>query len=145
MINYTWNIIRLDCAPSENGLTNVVKVIHWGFTGQDENGVSASMNNSYPLPSPSPEAFAEYSTLTEATVIGWLENNLDVGYLQTYLSNDIASKYNPPITQLPLPWTNEEELPVTEESVLVMEDVVEETAPAEETAPVEQTFPNIEI
>ena len=108
MINYTWNISRLDCAPSENGLTNVVKVINWGLTGIDENGTSASMSNLYPLPSPTPEGFTDYSTLTEETVIGWLESNLDVGYLQTVLANEIASKYNPHITPLPLPWIKAE-------------------------------------
>ena len=108
MITYTWDIFRLDCAPSENGLTNVVKTIHWILQAQDENGVSASINNSYPLPSPTPEGFTDYSTLTEEIVIGWLESNLDVGYLHTYLANEIASKYNPPITSLPLPWTNVE-------------------------------------
>jgi hypothetical protein len=113
MITYTWSISRLDCAPSENGLTNVVKVINWSFTGQDENGVLASLSNSYPLPSPSPEAFTDYSTLTEETVISWLESNLDVGYLQTVLANEIASKYNPPITPLPIPWIKDEE-PVIE-------------------------------
>jgi len=106
MITYTWSIFKLDCAPSENGLTNVVKVIHWILQAQDDNGTSTSLSNSYPLPSPSPEAFTDYSTLTEATVIGWLEGNLDVGYLQTVLANEIASKYNPPITSLPLPWMN---------------------------------------
>ena len=106
MITYTWSISQLDCAPSENGLTNVVKVIHWGLTGQDENGMSASISNSYPLPSPSLEAFTDYATLTEATVISWLEGNLDIGYLQTTLANEIASKYNPPITPLPLPWNS---------------------------------------
>jgi hypothetical protein len=115
MITYTWSISKLDCAPSENELTDVVKVIHWSLTGQDENGVSASMSNSYPLPSPSPEGFTDYSTLAEETVIGWLENNLDVGYLQTVLANEIASKYNPPITPLPLPWIRVEEPVVTEE------------------------------
>ena len=113
MITYTWNISRMDCAPSENGLTNVVKVINWGLTGIDENGTSASMSNSYPLPSPTPEGFTDYSTLTEETVIGWLESNLDVGYLQTVLANEIASNYNPPITPLPLPWIKVEE-PVIE-------------------------------
>ena len=127
MINYTWNIIRLDCAPSENGLTNVVKVIHWSLTGSDENGLSASINNSYPLPSPTPEGFTDYSTLTEETVIGWLESNLDVGYLQTKIANEIATQYNPPITPLPLPWIKVEE-PVVEEPVLEFgeEPVVEE-------------------
>jgi hypothetical protein len=123
MINYTWSIFRLDCAPSENGLTDVVKVIHWILQAQDENGITASCNNSYPLPSPTPEAFTDYSTLTEETVIGWLESNLDVGYLQTRLTNEIATQYNPPITPLPLPWVKVEEPIITEEPVL---EVVEE-------------------
>ena len=114
MITYTWGISQLDCAPSENGLTNVVKVIHWGLTGRDENGTSASISNSYPLPEPNPEGFTDYSTLTEATVISWLESTLDIGYLHTSLANEIASKYNPPITQLPLPWIPVEK-PVVEE------------------------------
>jgi hypothetical protein len=130
MITYTWSISKLDCAPTENGLTDVVKIIHWNLTGQDENGISASMNNSYPLPSPSPEGFADYSTLAEETVIGWLESNLDVGYLQTYLANEIASKYNPPIASLPLPWIKVEEPVVVEE--VVTEEVVEEPVVVEE-------------
>ena len=116
MITYTWSISKLDCAPSENGLTNIVKVIHWSLTGQDENQISASMSNSYPLSTPSPEAFADYSTLTQETVIGWLESNLDVGYIKSILSNEISSQYNPPITPLPLPWIKSEE-PVLEETV----------------------------
>jgi len=117
MITYTWNISQLDCAPSENGLTNIVKVIHWGLTGVDENGISASMSNSYPLSSPSPEGFADYSTLTKETVISWLENNLDVGYIKSRLSNEIASQYNPPITSLPLPWENVSSEPTLEEKI----------------------------
>ena len=117
MITYSWSISKLDCAPEENGLTNIVKVIHWGLTGIDENGVSASMSNSYPLPSPSPEGFSDYSTLTEATVIGWLENNLDVEYIKSKLSNEITSQYNPPITPLPLPWIKVEETTTTEQTL----------------------------
>ena len=131
MITYTWSISKLDCAPAENGLTNIVKVIHWGFTGIDENGVSASMSNSYPLSTPSPEAFTDYSTLTEATVISWLESNLDVGYIKSRLSNEIASQYNPPITPLPLPWIKVEEPVVVEE---------ETTTTTEETTTTEQTL-----
>jgi hypothetical protein len=128
MITYTWSISKLDCAPAENGLTNIVKVIHWGLVGVDENGVSASMSNSYPLPSPSPEAFTDYSTLTQETVISWLESNLDVGYIKSRLSNEIASQYNPPITSLPLPW------------IRVEEPVVEEETTTEETTTTEQTL-----
>ena len=126
MITYTWSISKLDCAPAENGLTNIVKVIHWGLVGVDENGVSASMSNSYPLSSPSPEAFADYSTLTKETVISWLESNLDVGYIKSRLSNEIASQYNPPITSLPLPWIRVEEPVVVEEETTTTEQTLEE-------------------
>jgi len=126
MITYTWSISKLDCAPSENGLTNIVKVIHWGLVGVDENGVSASMSNSYPLSSPSPEAFADYSTLTQETMISWLESGLDVGYIKSRLSNEIASQYNPPITSLPLPWIRVEEPVVVEEETTTTEQTLEE-------------------
>jgi hypothetical protein len=128
MITYTWDIFRLDCAPSENGLTNVVKTIHWILQAKDENGITSSFSNSYPLPSPSPEEFADYSTLTKETVIGWLESNLDMSYLQTRLTTEIELQYNPPITPLPLPWVNILEPVVTEEPI-----VVEEPAPTEPT------------
>ena len=118
MITYTWSISRLDCAPSENGLTDVVKTIHWIFTGKDENGTSAAIGNSYPLPSPTPESFTDYSTLTQETVISWLESNLDVGYIKSILSNEISSQYNPPITPLPLPWIKAEEPVVIQEETI---------------------------
>lgn len=122
MITYTWSISQLDCAPSENGLINVVKVIHWNLVGQDENGISASISNSYPLPEPNPEVFADYSTLTKEIVIGWLETNLDVGYLQTTLTNEIASRYNPPITSLPFPWVREEQTLEENDSNIVQDE-----------------------
>ena len=126
MITYTWSISKLDCAPSENGLTNIVKIIHWTLTGVDENGVSSSMSNSYPLSTPSPEGFADYSTLTQETVIGWLESSLDVGYIKTRLSNEISSQYNPPVTSLPLPWIKVEEPVVIEEETTPTEQTLEE-------------------
>lgn len=128
MITYTWNISRLDCAPSENGLTNVVKVIHWNLLAQDENGLSASYSNTYPLPDPNPENFTDYSTLTEEVVIDWLKNNLDVGYLETTLANKISKSQNPPITPLPLPW-----IPVViEESIIDNQGLQEEPANLDE-------------
>ena len=126
MITYTWSISKLDCAPSENGLTNIVKIIYWTLTGVDENGISSSMSNSYPLSTPSPEGFADYSTLTQETVIGWLESGLDVGYIKSRLSNEISSQYNPPITSLPLPWIRAEEPAVVEEETTTTEQTLEE-------------------
>ena len=145
MITYTWSISKLDCAPLENGLTNVVKIIYWGLTGTDENGVSASMSNSYPLSSPSPEVFVDYSTLKEETVISWLENNLDVGYIKTKLANEIVSQYNPPITSLPFPWIKVEEPVVVVEEVVVEEIVEEVVEVIEEPVVIEKIVEEVVI
>jgi hypothetical protein len=100
------------------------------------------MSNSYPLSSPSPEGFADYLTLTEEDVIVWLESNLDVGYIKTKLSNEIASQYNPPITSLPFPWIKVEEpviVEATEEVVVTEEPIAEEVVVTEEPVVVEAT------
>ena len=89
------------------------------------------MSNSYPLSTPSPEAFTDYSTLTRETVISWLESNLDVGYIKSRLSNEIASQYNPPITPLPLPWIKVEEPVVVEEVAEEPVAIVEEETTVE--------------
>ena len=116
MNTYTWSISKLDCTPSENGLTNVVKDIEWTFTGQDENGISSSISKSSSISSPDPEEFVDYSTLTEETIIGWLESRHidDIEFLKLKIDSDIASHYKPPIISLPLPWITDEETVTTE-------------------------------
>ena len=119
MITYTWSISKLECSPLEDGLANVVKIIHWRLSAQDENGISSSLNNSYPLPKPIPEQFTDFSSLTEEMVIEWLKTNLDIGYLQTKLADDVAKQYSPPVISLPLPWKKDE---VTIEEVIAIEE-----------------------
>lgn len=123
MITYTWNIAQLDCAPSENGLTNVVKVIYWTYTAQETDGdqLVSSCNNYYPLTPPAPEQFVDFETLTEDQVIGWLENILDMSILQNNLADQIIAQRNPPIRPLPLPWGK-----IVEETSEVAPDVIEE-------------------
>lgn len=125
-INYSWTINKLECAPSEDGFTNLVKVIHWTYRAQEqiEGGKSVEMSNQYPLTPPLPEDYIEYSLLTPEIVIEWLEGNLDIGYLRSYLSKQIEALYQEPITVLPLPWIKEEEVVVTPEEPMV--DVVPE-------------------
>ena len=109
-INYTWTITNLQCAPSENGLTNVIKTIHWRYTGQEEeeNGLSAVINGLIGVESPDPDNFMEYSSITEDIIISWLENILNVSgdslSLQQSIINEIETKHNPPIISLELPW-----------------------------------------
>lgn len=104
---YNWKINKLECTPLENNLENVVKMITWTYE-IDCDGIKVNISNNYPLPSPTPEEYIEYYSLTEGIVIQWLESYLDVGYLQKYLLEQVKNLCDSPILSLPLPWQIED-------------------------------------
>jgi hypothetical protein len=105
MITYNWVISQLDTAPQSEGLTDVVKVVHWRYVGEDAD-YRAEIYSTYSCPSPSATDFTAYPDLTEADVIGWLEAGLDVQSLKDGIDAQIENQKNPPIVNLPLPWQN---------------------------------------
>lgn len=99
----TWNISALDCAPSEDGRTNVVKVVHWRCEGQDGE-FSGSVYSTCSLPAPH-EQFTAYADLTKDTVLGWIwANGVDKDATEAAVAQQIATAKNPPIVQPGLPW-----------------------------------------
>jgi len=100
---YTWTISALDCAVSEDGLSNVVQTVHWRYAGTDENGTTAETYSSTGLEAPDSGSFIAYPDLDLATVSGWLESILDVSELQTNVDNQINEINNPVRVTLPLP------------------------------------------
>ncbi len=103
MIQYKWVIAQLDTAPSQDGLTDVVKTIHWRYQAQDAE-YFADVNNAMPCATPSETDFTAYPDLTEDQVISWLEAGNDVDALKANLDAQIEQQKNPPIVNLPLPW-----------------------------------------
>jgi len=106
MINYKWTISALDCAVNEEGLENVVKTIHWRYTGTDSDGFTAGVYGAQAVPSPNPEEFQPYENITQEIVEGWLESTLDVSEKQTIITEKINKIKNPTKITLPLPSTN---------------------------------------
>ena len=104
-ILYTWKIHGLDTSPSSDGLTNVVKTIHWEYHG-DDGTHRVEYTGSLGLSAPDATNFTQYSDLTESQIISWLESNLDVQALRNNLNKQFQHIYNPPVVQLPLPWQN---------------------------------------
>jgi hypothetical protein len=103
MTEYKWVISAMDTAPSADGLTDVVKTIHWRYQAQDAE-YFADVYGSMACATPSETDFTAYPDLTEDQVISWLEAGNDVEALKTYLDAQIETKKNPPIVNLPLPW-----------------------------------------
>jgi hypothetical protein len=107
-IIYNWVILNLDTAPSDDGLTDVVKVIHWSREGRtivDAKEYVADTFSSYNCSSPNPTDFTAYLDLTKEQIISWLEAGIDVEKQDAIIAQKLENQINPPIVNLPLPWT----------------------------------------
>ncbi len=105
---FKWVVSQMDTAPSEDGLTDVVKVVHWRYQANEQvedKSYFAEVYGTMACATPSETDFTAYPDLTEAQVISWLEAGLDTESLQTNLTSQIENQINPPIINLPLPWT----------------------------------------
>ena len=100
---YKWVVSQLDTAPSEDGLTDVVKTVHYRYQAEDGQ-YSAEVYGTMACATPSETDFTAYADLTYEQVCEWLEAGLDVQALETNLEAQIEYQKNPPIVNLPLPW-----------------------------------------
>jgi hypothetical protein len=102
---YQWVINQLDTAPSEDGLTDVVKVVNWTRKAQDGE-INVSVYGSMGCTTPSETDFTAYPDLTYEQVCGWLDAGLDKEAIDLGLDKQIENIINPPIIVLPLPFAN---------------------------------------
>lgn len=108
MTTYNWVINQLDTAPSLDGLTDVVTVVHWTRTAEQFVGgesINVSVYGTMACQTPSSTDFTAYPDLTQAQVESWLDAGLDVPAIDLNLDGQIENIINPPIVVLPLPWT----------------------------------------
>ena len=102
-VTYQWSVSSMDCAPSEGGKSNVVKVVHWNLSGADGD-FSGSVYSSCSLPEPS-GSFVSYDSLTQDTVLGWVwANGVDKASAETSVAAQIADKKDPKVVSPALPW-----------------------------------------
>lgn len=123
MIEHYWIISSMDTAPSDDGLTDVVKTVHWRRDAKEVDGDKEYYGDVYGsmgCSAPDPMAFTPYDQLTFEQVCSWLDANLDVVALDASLDQQIANQKNPPIVQLPLPWVPQ---PVVENVVNSVENI----------------------
>lgn len=102
-ITYKWIIEQLDTKPQENGLQDVVSIVHWRRNANDGTYTSESYGT-MACQTPSSTDFTAYPDLTQAQVESWLEAGLDVAIIDEGLANSIEDQINPPVVVLPLPW-----------------------------------------
>ncbi len=100
-----WLISQMDTAPSEDGLTDVVKTVHWRYEGKDGE-YTAEVYGAMACATPSETDFTAYADLTYSKVVEWLADGLDDHALDSNLEAQIENQKNPPIVNLPLPFSN---------------------------------------
>ena len=102
-----WVVVQMDTAPSEDGLTDVVKRVHYRYEGTDEQ-YFADIYGVLSCATPSDTDFTAYEDLTYEQVCAWLEAGLNVEAMDLNLATQILNLKNPPIVNLPLPFANPE-------------------------------------
>jgi hypothetical protein len=116
MINYSWEFPSVECVPSENGMTDVVRIVHWRLTASEaKTGDFPSGSVPYwtsdrigmaELGSPNSSGFIEFSQISKDDIIGWVTDKLTqsgmyfpktaLEVFQEQLSGHIEFQKNPP-------------------------------------------------
>ena len=106
-ITYTWSIDRMYTMPTPE--PDFVVNVNWKLTGVDGDNTAYAEGSSQFSQDEGSEDFTPYADLTEAQVIGWVQEQLGPDNIANYQANvagQINSMINPPVTPTsePLPW-----------------------------------------
>jgi len=111
---YSWDFPQIDTAPTEDGLTDVAKTIHWRFvavsnseTNADGEALAVSAYGTAAAGEVDADTFVAFDSLTKdwckARVLAGLEKT--EAELQEMLDSQINSIANPPIVgKIPASW-----------------------------------------
>lgn len=106
-ITNTWSVVSLDCYPELDGETDVVFTCHWVLSGTDGT-YAGSVYGSVGVTIDPDAPFTPYASLTQAQVIGWVQDALGEEQVAAYEANvaqQIENQINPPVVTPPLPWS----------------------------------------
>ena len=106
-ITNTWSVVQMDAYPELDGETDVVFTVHWTLNGTDGT-YNGSVYGSVGVTLDEGAAFTPYEDLTQAQVIGWVQDALGEEQVASYEANvaqQIADQINPPVVTPPLPWS----------------------------------------
>jgi hypothetical protein len=105
-----WSIGALDCRVQEDGLSDVVYLVHWRVSKTEVDGdktYSASVYSTCSVPGPNPASFVPYDQLTQDEVLGWIwANGVDRAATEAAVQQQIELQKHPVVVSPPLPWND---------------------------------------
>jgi hypothetical protein len=106
-LTFTWEITNVKTAQS-GGHARAVVQTYWKKTGTDSEGNSASFSGATPLTAEgvSADDFVDFTALPEATVIGWIKEQLGGNdHFNERIQEGIDEQTNPVTAEETLPWS----------------------------------------
>ena len=107
-ITNTWSVVQMDAYPEYEGKPDVVFTVHWTLDGTDGT-YAGSVYGSVGLTLDPEAPYTPYADLTEAQVIGWVQDALGEEQVAAYEANvaqQIANQIAPSVITPPLPWVS---------------------------------------
>ena len=104
----TWVIEQMSCYPTYESQTDVVFNVAWRVNATDGTYFATSYGTAsvtYTVGS----SFTPYADLTQAQVIGWVQDAMgpeQVASIEAGLAADIANQVSPPVVTPALPWVS---------------------------------------
>lgn len=105
-ITNTWGVVQMDAYPEYEGNTDVVSTVHWTLSATDGTYVG-SVYGSVGVTVDAGATFTPYADLTEAQVIGWVQDALGEEKVAAYEASVLAQielQKNPTVVTPTLPW-----------------------------------------
>jgi hypothetical protein len=100
-VTYNWTIGNLEY---NNDSDQGVVIAHWRCTGVDGDYSASAYSTQSFTPDPSAGDYVAYDSLTEETVIGWVQNAVDQTATEASIAAKIESQKNP-TTLSGTPWS----------------------------------------
>jgi len=96
----TWTIANLEY---NNDADKGVVVAHWRVTAEDGDYTASSYGTASFEPDASADGYIAYDSLTEETVIGWVQESVNAAEIEAGLTANIEAQKTP-ATLAGMPW-----------------------------------------
>jgi len=103
-ITYVFTDIKVEIAPSLDGLTDVVTRVRYNYKGVNEDGIEGTFAGATPMPLPTDQNFVPFDQLTEPDVVAWLNSVADKPHMQEQIQKQINNQIAPKYVPVPNPW-----------------------------------------
>jgi hypothetical protein len=110
-IIYELSIKKIDAAPTEGDLQDVVKILHWMYIGKetiDGEDYYGDAIGAVEINAPSSNSFTPFADLTEEQVTAWVESKLDLVKIKADVDSQIEALKNQSTVVKLNPWSNED-------------------------------------